>query len=134
MKLRQGLTPLVILLIATGCGNQSSTHGKAVADGGPQQSNMWQRYEDPLEKAFTLDVPSGWTIKGGMFRLGYSDHRAMVDMTSPDGKINIRLGDLAIPTYFLPNQFHHEGEVYDLGAQAQGRVARYRTGQEFAKG
>ena len=54
-------------------------------------------------------------------------------MTSPDGKINIRIGDLAIPTYFLPNQFHHEGEVYDLGAQAQGRVARYRTGQEFAK-
>ena len=95
---------------------------------------MWQRYQDPLEQAFTLDVPSGWTIKGGMFRLGYSDHRSMVDMTSPDGKINIRLGDLAIPTYFLPNQFHHEGEVYDLGAQAQGRVARYRTGQEFAKG
>ncbi len=34
--------------------------------------------------------------------------------------------------YFLPNQFHHQGEVYDLGAQAQGRVARYRTGQEFS--
>ena len=53
-------------------------------------------------------------------------------MTSPDGKVNIRLGDVAIPTYFVPIQFHHEGEVYDLGAQAQGRVARYRSGQEFA--
>ncbi len=69
-----------------------------------------------------------------MFRLGYSDHRLMVDMISPDRKINIRLGDVAIPTYFLPNQNHHEGEVYDLGLQAQGRVARYRSGQEFAKG
>jgi hypothetical protein len=94
---------------------------------------VWGKYEDPLEQAFTLEVPKGWTVKGGMFRLGYSDHRMMVDMTSPDGKTNIRLGDLAIPTYFLPNQFHHEGEVYDLGAQAQGRVARYRSGQEFAK-
>lgn len=94
---------------------------------------MWQSYQDPLEQAFKLDVPSGWAVKGGMFRLGFSDHRIMVDMTSADGKVNIRLGDLAIPTYFLPNQFHREGEVYDLGAQAQGRVARYRTGEEFAQ-
>jgi hypothetical protein len=93
----------------------------------------WQEYQDPLEQAFVLEVPKGWTVKGGMFRLGYSDHRQMIDMTSPDGKINIRVGDVAIPTYFLPNQFHHEGEVYDLGAQAQGTVSRYRTGQEFAE-
>src|ERR1019366_6091430 len=98
MKLRQVLTSFVILAMATGCGNQGSTQGKAVADGGQQESNMWQRYEDPLEKAFTLEVPSGWTVKCGMSRLGYSDHRAMVDMTSSDENINIRLGDLAIPT------------------------------------
>jgi hypothetical protein len=92
----------------------------------------WVKFTDPLEQAFTLEVPQGWTVKGGMFRLGYSDHREMIDMTSPDGKINIRIGDLSIPPYFLPNQSHREGEIYDLGAQAQGRVARYRTGQEFS--
>ena len=127
MKLSQCLTSLVVLLIASGCGVQGSKPSA------PSGDVVWGKYEDPLEQAFTLEVPRGWTVKGGMFRLGYSDHREMVDMTSPDGRINIRLGDLAIPTYFLPNQFHHEGEVYDLGAQAQGRVARYRSGQEFAK-
>lgn len=133
MKLKQGLMTLLVLLFASGCGMQGSNEGKASAPNAPKGDAMRAKYEDPLEQAFTLEVPSGWTVKGGMFRLGYSDHRTMVDMTSPDGKINIRLGDLAIPTYFLPNQFHREGEVYDLGAQAQGRVARYRTGQEFAQ-
>ncbi len=133
MQRRQYLAALVVLFMAAGCGNQGSNQGKA-ATGAPNGGVMWQAYEDPLEKAFTLEVPKGWTVKGGMFRLGYSDHRMMVDLTSPDGKINIRFGDVAVPTYFLPNQQHHEGEVYDLGLQAQGRVARYRSGQEFAKG
>jgi hypothetical protein len=57
----------------------------------------------------------------------------MVDMTSPDGKINVRLGDVTIPSYTLPSQYHQrEGEIYDLGAQAQMVVARYRTGPDFA--
>ena len=92
----------------------------------------WVKFEDPGEKAFTLEVPQGWTVRGGLFRLGFSDERAMVDMTSPDGKINVRLGDVAIPTYETPNQYHpREGEIYDLGAQAQLIVARYRSGPEF---
>ena len=154
MKLGKWLTALLMLLTAGGWGIKGSNQLKAAVK--PTSGNMklialhraaypaaatgatsgdvaWGKYEDPLEQAFTLEVPKGWTVKGGMFRLGYSDHRRMVDMTSPDGKINVRVGDVAIPTYFLPNQYHHEGEVYDLGAQAQGRVARYRSGQEFAQ-
>lgn len=93
----------------------------------------WIQFQDPLEKAFSLDVPKGWTAKGGMFRLGYSDERPMVDLRSPDGTMEIRLGDVAIPSYAVPNAYHaREGEVYDLGAQAQMIVARYRTGPEFA--
>jgi hypothetical protein len=130
MKLRACLiTALALVVSAPGlrCAPQTKTPAPAAAD------LSWQKYEDPLEQAFVLDVPKGWTVKGGMFRLGYSDHREMIDMASPDGKINIRMGDVAIPTYFLPNQYHHEGEVYDLGAQAKGTVSRYRTGQEFAE-
>jgi hypothetical protein len=121
----------LIFILAAGCSHsESSTAGTAPASSAP--GIAWETFQDPLEQAFSLDVPKGWTIKGGMFRLGYSDHRAMVDITSPDGKVNVRLGDVSIPAYFLPNQFHHEGEVYDLGAQAQGIVAKYRNGQEFA--
>ena len=139
------VAPAFLLLLAFGCGKPTaqasaaatnaagSNTATATSDANYSSTDVtWGKFTDPLEQAFTLEVPKGWTVKGGMFRLGYSDHREMVDMTSPDGKINIRMGDVAIPTYFLPNQIHHEGEVYDLGAQAQGRVARYRTGQEFA--
>jgi len=93
----------------------------------------WTTFQDPIEKAFTIDVPTGWTAKGGLFRLGYSDYRPMVDLQSPDGKVNIRLGDISIPTYSVPNQFHaQEGSVVDLGAQAQMTVAQYRPGEEYA--
>ena len=57
----------------------------------------------------------------------------MLDLVSPDGQINIRSGDVAVPTYFLPTQTHREGEVGDLGAQAQGIYARYRTGKDYAQ-
>jgi hypothetical protein len=103
----------------------------AIARATPAAS--WIRFDDPNEHAFTLDVPQGWTAKGGLFRLGYSDTRIMLDLTSPDGKTNIRFGDVAIPSYSVPDQSHlREGEPYDLGAQAQLTVARYRSGQDFA--
>ena len=97
-------------------------------------AQTWKEYNDPIERAFTVDVPQGWTAKGGLFRLGYSDYRPMIDLKSADSRTNIRLGDLSIPTYAIPNQFHsREGDIVDLGAQAQETVARYRSGQEFAE-
>ncbi len=93
----------------------------------------WVGFQDSVERAFTVDVPKDWTVKGGLFRMGYSDARPMLDIQSPDGRVNVRLRDVAIPSYFVPNQLHpREGEIYDLGAQAQLTVARYRTGQEYA--
>jgi hypothetical protein len=86
------------------------------------------------EHAFALEVPKGWTAKAGTFRLGYSDVRLMVDLKSPDGKANVRIGDVSIPAYAIPNQFHsREGDFVDLGAQAQLTVASYHTGQQYAE-
>ncbi len=92
----------------------------------------WVVFQDPIEKAFTLDVPKGWTVKGGLFRLGYSDYRPMIDLISPDRNINVRMGDIAVPNYALPNTLHPEGDTIDLGAQAQMTVSRYHAGQEYA--
>lgn len=93
----------------------------------------WVVFQDPIEKAFTVAAPNGWTAKGGLFRLGYSDYRPMIDLVSPDGKVNVRLGDVAVPNYALPNSLHPEGDTIDLGAQAQMTVARYHGGQEYAE-
>ena len=99
----------------------------------PAPPQQWTQFTDPNEQAFTLEVPRGWTVRGGLFRLGYSDERPMVDMRSPDGQISLRLGDVAIPTYALPSPPYNtrEGAVVDLGEQARMVVARYRTGPEF---
>ncbi len=35
----------------------------------------WVRYTDPAEGAFSMDIPVGWQIQGGMFRFGYFDVR-----------------------------------------------------------
>ncbi|MGA9782819.1 MAG: hypothetical protein WBQ52_11715 [Terracidiphilus sp.] len=134
--------PLTQMLVLSGVvllGASTICRGSAARGTGAQvthaagSSLTWVSYQDPLEQAFTVEVPRGWTTRGGLIRMGYSDERPMVDLTSPDGQINVRIGDVSIPVYTPPNQYHNrEGEVYDLGAQAQLIVARYRTGPEFA--
>jgi hypothetical protein len=120
----------LLLLLFAGCRGNALEPGTAQNTTAPAS---WSTFEDPMEHAFSVDVPRGWTVRGGLFRLGYSDERVMVDVRSPDGSTAIRLGDVAIPSYAMPTQYHsREGEVYDLGAQAKLIVAHYRTGPEFA--
>jgi hypothetical protein len=132
----KSLTPLVLVLsfvllvLFAGCRGNALEPGQAKDT---KAATAWNQFEDPQEHAFTVSVPQGWTVRGGLFRLGYSDERFMVDVRSSDGSVAVRLGDVAIPSYTVPSQYHNrEGEVYDLGAQARLIVARYRTGPEFA--
>ena len=62
----------------------------------------WIPVHDQREQAFSIDVPQGWKTYGGMFRFSNSDARMVVDMTSPDGLTNIRVGDATIPPYTVP--------------------------------
>jgi hypothetical protein len=97
----------------------------------------WVRFEDPIEQAFSLDVPADWTVRGGLYRKGILDPRSMVDVTSPDGKINYRIGDASIPPYTIPTPLmlrlgFREGSPYNPGGRVQGMVARFRPGPQFA--
>lgn len=86
----------------------------------------WVTVVDPRENAFSLEVPKAWKIIGGMFRFGLIDARPFVGMTSPDGKIDIRLGDPTIPSYNAPNPW-----LQSLHAQGP-HVAPYASGDVFA--
>jgi hypothetical protein len=111
----------------------SAKSSVAQAAGFAASAPTWTTFQDPHEKAFTAEVPQGWTVKGGLFRMGFSDERPMIDLTSPDGSVQVRLGDVGIPVYAVPTAQHPtEGQTIDLGAQAQLVVAKYRTGPEFA--
>jgi hypothetical protein len=111
----------------------SSGNGQA-ANAHPSSTHLgWTQFTDPFEHAFSLQVPQGWKVQGGLFRMGFSDERTMINMRSPDGQIEIRFGDLAVGPYAVPNLYHsREGEPYPLGAQAQMIVERYRTGPDYA--
>jgi hypothetical protein len=103
---------LVVLLAGTGCHsangsqttidqqNQSKTDSQLQkpAVGNP----MWVRYTDNAEGAFSMDVPVGWQVEGGMYRFGYFDVRWMMDIRSLDGKVIIRINDPNVPPYVLP--------------------------------
>ena len=98
----------------------------------------WTKFADPVEQAFTVEVPKGWTVRGGLTRKGILDPRPMVDAVSPDGRMNYRLGDASIPPYTTPGPLtmqlgFREGSPYSPGGRIQGMIAAYRNGPEFAK-
>jgi len=76
------------------CVNTPPAAGQSQAD--------WVTVRDNREQAFSVEVPRGWKTFGGMYRASLIDARPFVDMTSPDGRINVRLGDASIPAYSTP--------------------------------
>jgi len=98
---------------------------------------VWVGFQDSAEQAFTVQVPRGWKVVGGLYRFGPLDPRIMVDMTSGDGQTNIRLGDASVPPFFplsptLYSLGWREGHRYSPNGVAQGVVANYRPGWVFA--
>jgi hypothetical protein len=85
----------------------------------------WTTVRDTRENAFSIDVPKDWKTYGGMFRFGGVDARPFIDITSPDGRINLRVGDASIPPYSTPNPFFPR-------APRGPRVAPYGSGEEFS--
>lgn len=85
--------------------------------------------QDMREQAFSISVPQGWKVVGGMFRYRIAYPRPMVDMTSPDGTINVRIGDNTIPNYQTPNANPYLPAVPNNFTP----VAAYTSGQAFAQ-
>jgi hypothetical protein len=90
-------------------------------------SSSWVSMRDPREQAFSIAVPKGWTTYGGLFRFSAVDARLVVDMTSPDGNTNIRVGDSTVPPYLVPGRFVRPGPR--LAAYASGSVFATKYGQ-----
>jgi hypothetical protein len=81
----------------------------------------WTTFHDPNEHAFSVEVPAGWKVEGGLVRRGPLDLSTFLRTLSPDGAIMILMGDSA------PTMFHTPGFGAAPGAQA------YRSGKDFAR-
>jgi hypothetical protein len=88
----------------------------------------WVTVRDPREQAFSIAVPKGWKTYGGLFRFSSVDTRLVVDMTSPDGNTNIRVGDSTVPPYTVPGPFHGPGGAH-AAAYASGSMFASKYGQ-----
>ena len=90
-------------------------------------------WREPNEGAYTLSVPQGWKISGGIRRRTPVDIRSAVNVVSPDGAIHLFIGDYDVPPAREPDAVTQmaglrEGQVYDGTL-----LARYQTGVQFAQ-
>jgi len=75
-------------------------------------------WREPNEGAFTLSVPQGWKVSGGVRRRTPVDVRTAVNVVSPDGTIRLFIGDYDVPPAREPDQLTRtagmrEGQIYD---------------------
>jgi len=134
---RIALLSLAVLLVNAGCdaaNNASTTIGSSTGSSRQTDSLNWVRYNDSAEGAFSMDIPVGWQINGGMYRFGYFDVRWMMDVRSLNGNVMIRIDDPNVPPYVLPGP--HSGPA-GHPAVRQGMyqmvVDNYREAQAYAE-
>lgn len=93
-------------------------------------------WQDPQEQAFNLEVPQGWTVKGGTFRRASVDLMHVLRAESPDRRIVIQFNDSNIPVFALPSPILNmagfvEGSWYSPGYGVRMMVRRYIPGVYF---
>jgi hypothetical protein len=118
------------------CGLRDSTSSASVHNGSNATAApiRWVRYTDSAEGAFSLEVPVGWQVTGGLWRFGYFDARWMMTVRSLDGAMIVRLGDVSVPPYALPGpSTGSQGQPYSKPQQFQMMVSAYRTAAEYVR-
>jgi PDZ domain len=104
----------------------------------PLTVSGYVRLTDPLEQAFTVDVPAGWRSEGGLARQSALQINLYVRSVSPDKMTYLMIGEPTLPSFSPPSQMgnaigHREGTLYDAGLGGRALVMRYLPGAEFAR-
>jgi len=113
----------------------------AVPRSGISQSPLVSGYTaltDPLERAFTVEVPVGWRSVGGLARRSALQINPFVRSLSPDKMTYLLLGEPTLPSYVPPTQLrnaigYREGKLFDSGLGGLSMVLHYMPGTEFAR-
>ena len=91
-------------------GAPGQTGGAEAADGprtgaqaGPEL--RYQRFTDPREGAFSVELPASWNVQGGTLRRSAVDVKQWLKLMSPDGRITLWTQEPQLPAMFtLPTQ------------------------------
>ncbi|MGH6877301.1 MAG: hypothetical protein ACREHV_07980 [Rhizomicrobium sp.] len=93
----------------------------AQAASAPASQPSWAHFADPNEHAFTMDVPAGWRVKGGVVRRTPVDVSVFLRAISPDGATMLILGDPGPAVFHTP------------GFDNRGRGTPYRPALDYAR-
>ncbi len=114
--------------------------GRGAASGSQPAGHelSYVRFTDPTENAFTVEIPSGWRSSGGIARYNASDVRPWLRLVSPDGRVQVFMGDPRIPSMLVPNaplaaMGFTEGMIYDAGYNQRFLLRSYHPGKEAAR-
>ena len=90
-------------------------------------------WKEPNEGAYTLGVPRGWKVSGGIVRRTPVDMRSALNVTSPDGVIQIFVGDYDLMPRREPDQLTQAAGMREGNVYNETLMARYLTGVQFAE-
>ena len=98
----------------------------------PLGAVQYDRWTDPMENAFSVSVPRGWKVVGGMYRFSPTDSRLDITALAPDGGILIKLGQKDFGAFMEPMANFRSGSLPQPdGSQIQ--ILSYLSGQQFAR-
>lgn len=122
----------------TGYGGDDYQNQAATTVNVPAQNIQFTKFVDPNFNAFSLDVPAGWNVTGGMKRPMPVDLRPWVKAVSPDQKIVIFIGDGAIEPRYLPAGWLTwmgcpPGATYKTSAGLVTKVLYYQSADKFVR-
>ena len=100
-------------------------------------ANEWTTFRDPTEAAFTIEVPSGWQVSGGLKRRSVNQPHPLLALASSDGLTRIVLGDPSAIAYGeLTNAMRglgfREGQAYTPRGEPE-IIRNYRTGEQWSE-
>lgn len=93
----------------------------------------WTTFTDPSENSFTVDVPQGWKVDGGLTRVSALDVRPWVKAVSPDDLVIAFIGDGKITPFTMPTA---QGTAlgFGVGSVYNGTIVRpYMPARQFAE-
>jgi hypothetical protein len=106
----------------------------AQAAQGANDAVTFVTWREPNEAAYTIDVPQGWSVSGGIRRRSPVDIRSALHVVSPDGAIRIFFGDYDLMPRREPDQLTTMAGLREGFVYGDTLIARYLNGAQFAQG
>jgi hypothetical protein len=124
---------LPLFISATAFAQQPAQPGASLAP----LAVRWVKFTDPVEHAFTIEVPAGWRVSGGIKRLSTVDIRSGVEAISPDNTIDLFYGDPTVGVFTPPSPLLtagglRQGMTYSPGYGNNFLIEPYLNGEAFS--